>query len=120
MDFQARAVDFLENLTTKRNLHAAAQLMHERVTLQHNDLAPMSKEGFLRFWPELLEQSPDLKVTIIDTISQGLRVWVFSCVTGRLHEGPLDDIHMLQFDENGLLLHSRGVQRAQTEVSQSV
>jgi predicted SnoaL-like aldol condensation-catalyzing enzyme len=120
MDFQARAVDFLENLTTKRNLHAAAQLMHQRVMLQHNDLAPMSKEGFLHFWPEVLEQSPDLKVTIIDTISQGLRVWVFSCVTGRLHEGPLDDIHMLQFDENGLLLHSRGVQKARTKASQSV
>lgn len=112
-NIRERAIAFLENLTTKRDLPAAANLMHDSMTLQHNDLPPMTKPEFVEFWPGVLDRSPDVRVAIKDVICEGNRVWVFSCVTGRLDAGPLDDLHMLLFAEDGSILRSHGVQRLQ-------
>ncbi|KAJ5083870.1 hypothetical protein NUU61_008449 [Penicillium alfredii] len=115
IDLRERAIAFLENLTTKRDLPGAARLMHDALTLQHNDLPSMTKAEFVEFWPSVLDKSPNVHVAIKDVICQGNRVWVFSCVTGRLNEGPLDDVHMLSFAEDGTILRSHGIQRQKVE-----
>ncbi|KAF9892858.1 hypothetical protein FE257_000447 [Aspergillus nanangensis] len=111
MDYEKRAISFLENLTTNRDLCAAAELLHDSMTLQHNDLPTMTKSAFIAFWPSVLDQSPHITGVVQEIIRQDSRVWVYSCVTGRLQEGPLDDIHMLQFNQDGLIISSHGVQR---------
>ena len=104
MDIRTRAIAFLQNLTNNRDLPGAASLMHDSLILQHNDLPLMTKAEFVDFWLSVLEQSLNICATIKDVICEGHRVWVFSCVTGRLNEGPLDDVYMLAFAPDGRVL----------------
>lgn len=71
----------------------------------------MSKSEFIQFWPQVLAQSPEFTVEIQRVVAEGLQVWVYSRVKGRFGGGLLDDVHILDFDESGLLIRSKGMQR---------
>lgn len=111
MDLKSRAQLFLNTIVNKRETSSIASILHPDIELRHDDLPPMSKPEFIDFWPQLLAQSPDFTVEILRVITEGLNVWVYSRVKGRFVGGLLDDVHILDFDENGLLIRSKGMQR---------
>lgn len=111
MDLKSRAQLFLNTIVNKRETSSIASILHPDIDLRHDDLPPMSKPEFIDFWPQLLAQSPDFTVEILRVITEGLHVWVYSRVKGRFGGGLLDDVHILDFDENGLLIRSKGMQR---------
>ncbi|PWY90360.1 hypothetical protein BO94DRAFT_584372 [Aspergillus sclerotioniger CBS 115572] len=111
MNLKPRATTFLTTLVNSRETASIEHLLHPNITLQHNDLPPMSKSELIAFWPEVLAQSPNFRVQVRDVIQEGNKVWVYSRVEGRLGMGVMDDVHMLVFDEEGLMVRCRGVQR---------
>ncbi|KAE8390119.1 hypothetical protein ETB97_009022 [Aspergillus alliaceus] len=111
MDLKQRAETFLTAIVNKRETASIEDLLHPDIQFTHNDMPPMSKSAFLEFWPQVLHRSPRFNVQIRDVIAEGLRVWVYSRVEGRFGGGVLDDVHMLLFDDHGLLIRSRGIQR---------
>ncbi|KAI9036137.1 nuclear transport factor 2 family protein [Aspergillus affinis] len=111
MDLKSRAQLFLNTIVNKRETSSIASILHSDIELRHDDLPPMSKSEFIEFWPQLLAQSPDFTVDIQRLIAEGLQVWVYSRVKGRFGGGLLDDVHILDFDESGLLIRSKGMQR---------
>lgn len=102
---------FLETISIRRDAQPIADDLHPDILFYHDDMPPMSKQGFLEFWPQLLEKSPKFRLTITSCISEGSAVWVYSEVEGRLGKGAMDDIHMFEFDEAGRIMKSRGIQR---------
>ncbi|PLB50022.1 hypothetical protein P170DRAFT_473596 [Aspergillus steynii IBT 23096] len=118
MDLKSRAQLFLNTIVNKRETSSIASILHPDLELRHDDLPPMSKSEFIDFWPQVLADSPGFNVQIQRVIAEGLQVWVYSRVTGRFGGGLLDDVHILDFDENGLLIRSKGMQREVCENSE--
>ncbi|GJP89752.1 polyketide cyclase [Aspergillus niger] len=115
MDLKSRAETFLTTIVNRRETASIEHYLHPDAQFKHNDLPSMSTAELLAFWPQVLDESPDFRVQILATIAEGLRVWVYSRVEGRLGKGVMDDVHMLEFDGNGLLIRSRGIQREVVE-----
>ncbi|PYI01216.1 hypothetical protein BO78DRAFT_423722 [Aspergillus sclerotiicarbonarius CBS 121057] len=111
MDLKHRAESFLTTLVNKRETASIEHLLHPNIQLMHNDLPPMSKVELIAFWPQVLDQSPNFHMQVQAVIAEGPQVWVYSRVEGRLGRGVMDDVHMMVFDEEGLLIRSRGIQR---------
>ena len=110
VDFRARALAWIDIIVNKRNTKEGAAFLHPSVQLIHDD-AQLTKRAFEELWPQVLAQSPDFHLHVKDTLAEGRRVWIFSEASGRLGGGLVDDVHMLLFDDAGLIIRSHGIQR---------
>ncbi|KAI0568780.1 hypothetical protein TUN199_11716 [Pyrenophora tritici-repentis] len=110
VDFRARALEWIDTIVNKRNTEAGAAFMHDSIQLVHNDTC-LTKQSFVELWPQILIKSPNFRLKVKDTLAEGNCVWIYSEASGRLGGGLVDDVHMLLFDNGGMIIRSHGIQR---------
>ncbi|OKL64502.1 hypothetical protein UA08_00469 [Talaromyces atroroseus] len=111
-DLKARALEFMDLMSNKRDFDTAAQYIHPDV-VQKNALKELrGKEALLtNFKTMTTVRAPDFHVDFIDSVREGNKVWAFVRVSGLPGGIVKDSIDITEWSDDGRLLYATHVQR---------
>ncbi|KZF25492.1 hypothetical protein L228DRAFT_77670 [Xylona heveae TC161] len=115
-ELRARAVKIMQLLFNKKDLETVSFFIHEQSEFYHDDRPPVfGRAAFLAGWEKACKFMPDFQLDIINSVVDGRRVWLFSEISGLPNGVKKDSIDMMTFDETGLLIRSKDVQRIKND-----
>ncbi|KAK8850424.1 hypothetical protein IAR55_004342 [Kwoniella newhampshirensis] len=107
------------------NFPITRSLAHPLSKMQHDDYPPFDNlDAYLSFYSGHLKENPSFHCDVHDVVAElvaggkgGGKAWVFSTITGwQEGVGAKESVDMMVFDQDGMLLSNKDVQRPTNKV----
>lgn len=116
---KSRAKTIMEGLVNDHSdptFPKLAPLIDASAVFTHSDWPGNERDALFKFLSGLTAEMPRFHVEIKDMIAEfdetGGQVWIFSRITGGPEGDEVDSVDMMVFNDQGILIRSKDVQRA--------